>query len=93
MPQFQDKSISSLSAGQAAGTAVCVAADSSRTMLILGNPGANAMLVNFVTGAGAGVGLPLPAGSVLAFGKDLPCPTNDIFILGTAADKLTVWVA
>jgi hypothetical protein len=51
------------------------------------------MLVNLASGASAGMGLPLPAGGILAFGHDLPAVNNSLFVLGTASDKLLVWEA
>lgn len=89
----QTETLVTLSAGQAAGTTPVLAANSNRKLLTLGNPGANVMLVNLVPGAVAGQGLPLAAASVLAFDRNLPCPPNAIYVLGTAGDKLTIWTA
>lgn len=80
-----------LSAGQAAGTTPIVAANPNRLMLTMGNPGANNLLISVTNGHAAGEGMPVLAGGIIALGKDLLCPTQAIYGLGTAGDKITIW--
>lgn len=82
-----------LSAGQAAGTAALLAANPNRRALTIGNPGANNMTIVVTPSSGAGFGMPLPAGGVIAFGQELLAPNQAIYCLGTTGDKITIWEA
>lgn len=96
MPAMQ-RTIVSLSAGQAAGTASVLAANPNRKVLYIGNIQAVDARVD-VSDASGGYGMPLPQKSTVMFGGDNPqwsiCPTDAIFVGGlSAADKLTIWEA
>jgi hypothetical protein len=95
MPKMTATEVS-LSAGQAAGTSVLIAANANRTSLVIGNNTATDATVH-ISDASGGYGMPLPAGGVIAFGGHgiqggPACPTNAIYVGGlAAADKVTVW--
>jgi hypothetical protein len=80
-----------LSAGQAAGTTMVRAGRSVvvNQVLILCNPGANAMRLQAAVSGTTG-GLNIPAGGHIAFGKDWPDFDNDLYVIGTTGDTLSI---
>lgn len=89
-----------LSAGQAAGTTPILPADSggsglgTRSVAIIGNPTAKTLNLFLSAGGAAGAGMPLAAGTLLAFDKNMPGPDIAIYVVGGAAgDTLSIWTA
>lgn len=86
---YADHSVSSLSAGQAAGTTTVLAANSARKALMI-NPPADCFLA---IAGGATAGWPLFANVPnLISGQE--CPSNALFVVGlSTAAILTIWEA
>lgn len=89
---FIDRSVT-LSAGQAAGTASVLAENTTRAALILCNASANNMYLQLATGGSTTTGVALKPGETISFGMGSPVPTNVLFVVGTASDRLTIWEA
>lgn len=84
---YTDKSVASLSAGQAAGTLAVLAANPNRRALMI-NPSADCQLT---IGAGATRGWKL-FGNLPNTITGQECPADDIFIIGlTAGATVTIW--
>lgn len=86
-PTFIDRTVASLSSGQAAGTASVIAANTARLSLIL--RAEKDCAIAFESGAAAGV-ISLYAGLPRTLtGAD--CPANALYVLGLAtADRLII---
>lgn len=94
MPAMQ-RTVVTLTAGQAAGTDPILPANLNRTTLVAGNATATAARLD-VAAVGAGEGMPLPAGGIVGFGQrgGPTCPTDALYVGGLAeTDKLTIWEA
>lgn len=93
MSLYQQTNVT-LTAGQAAGTdPLMVRPDMLTEVLIVCNNGANPLLLQAGAGGTLGFGLPVPVGSHVAIGKDWPDWDNDIYVLGTTGDKVTLFTA
>lgn len=88
-----------LTAGQAAGTAPILEADTAtgggnRAAVIFGNPGLTACNLHLSSGATHGTGMPVDAASTASFDKELPGLGNALYVTGLAeGDFVVIWEA
>lgn len=88
---YVDRTVASLSAGQAAGTSVVLAANPARRGLMINPPIDCTLLISAASGTPRGWPLFANVPNTIV-GQE--CPTNDIYIYGlTAGQVLAIWEA